>query len=775
MDFDPDAYLSQKLGSQPAPSAAPAFDPDAYLAQKMGGKPAAPTPDQEHEANVAKYSEEAKQFQNEVPLESALPSIQIPIISDIARKGAAFVSSLPSDNKMGETQGERYKNILARQDAIERERQARQSKLASGIETAGNVAGSIALSPALGIEAAATKVLPGVAGRVLGAAGEGAAYGTASHITSAPAEKTIGQTISEIPGAAGEGALFGAAAVPIAGVVSGAAGKTKNLYNFLFNPEEYAIQKAAQAASKAAPNAPGLSAAEAEVMSNKGAPVNISDIRGVKPELERAATIAPDSQHLADLNQSLSQRLQESSQKFQNILDDSYSSLVGVPKSKIDPIAVKNAAYEEARKVNGPAYNAAYNAPTAQNIWTPELQNFVNTEAGQKAIKFAVENSKLASFAKGSRPLQNPFVKDDNGIFVLKPNSPPPNLEFWDQAKRGLNDQVSSLYRSGDNGAAKIASDAQAALTQHLKDIVPKYETALAGAKRYIDQDNAFDAGMDFFRLADTSTKTDPIKLRKQIEIFRTPTAEGGYTPKEREMFNQGLVSYIKDNPVQAAKIFSKGDAVTMNNISSVMHPELFNAAKTAAQATRISAMNNEIKELKSKGFLKGAVGLGAGVAGATLVENFPEVMKFLAESPSKAIGLGLLAGAGAAGRSALNRARIAQANRLLKMATSQDPAVIMKLNDYVAKNADARNVLDKIEVGLSHYLAANYDRQNRHADGGRVGRKSGGRVGASSKADKLILGAEKAKKNINKHTEVLLNQPDSTIVHALSIAKKAI
>ena len=70
MDFDPDAYLAQKVGNTPASAsnAPPAFDPDAYLAQKMGGKPSAPTPEQEHEANVAKYADDAKRFHNEFPL-----------------------------------------------------------------------------------------------------------------------------------------------------------------------------------------------------------------------------------------------------------------------------------------------------------------------------------------------------------------------------------------------------------------------------------------------------------------------------------------------------------------------------------------------------------------------------------------------------------------------------------------------------------------------------------------------------------------------------------
>ena len=46
--------------------------------------------------------------------------------------------------------------------------------------------------------------------------------------------------------------------------------------------------------------------------------------------------------------------------------------------------------------------------------------------------------------------------------------------------------------------------------------------------------------------------------------------------------------------------------------------------------------------------------------------------------------------------------------------------------------------------------------------------RKSGGRV-----SDHLVKAVDRAKKNINKGTEVLLNTPDSHVAHALEVAKR--
>ena len=61
---------------------------------------------------------------------------------------------------------------------------------------------------------------------------------------------------------------------------------------------------------------------------------------------------------------------------------------------------------------------------------------------------------------------------------------------------------------------------------------------------------------------------------------------------------------------------------------------------------------------------------------------------------------------------------------------------------------------------------------------GGRVGRKSGGRLmrtDHSARAASLIRAAEAAKKAHNATTESILEQPDEAVARALSIANKAI
>lgn len=66
---------------------------------------------------------------------------------------------------------------------------------------------------------------------------------------------------------------------------------------------------------------------------------------------------------------------------------------------------------------------------------------------------------------------------------------------------------------------------------------------------------------------------------------------------------------------------------------------------------------------------------------------------------------------------------------------------------------------------------------QSNRADGGRIGRKSGGRTSsaAKSKADQLIAMVDRIKKDEGKGTEPLLNVDDTTIAKALEIANRGI
>lgn len=62
-------------------------------------------------------------------------------------------------------------------------------------------------------------------------------------------------------------------------------------------------------------------------------------------------------------------------------------------------------------------------------------------------------------------------------------------------------------------------------------------------------------------------------------------------------------------------------------------------------------------------------------------------------------------------------------------------------------------------------------------ADGGRIERARGGRIGIDhgQRADALIRAAERARKQEEQVTKPLLNLPDEAITRALSVANRSI
>jgi hypothetical protein len=73
-------------------------------------------------------------------------------------------------------------------------------------------------------------------------------------------------------------------------------------------------------------------------------------------------------------------------------------------------------------------------------------------------------------------------------------------------------------------------------------------------------------------------------------------------------------------------------------------------------------------------------------------------------------------------------------------------------------------------------YQAEQAREERGHADGGRTGYKSGGRIlDHGGKADALVRAAESARKAISGTTEPLLDMPDEHVVKALAVAGEAI
>lgn len=110
-------------------------------------------------------------------------------------------------------------------------------------------------------------------------------------------------------------------------------------------------------------------------------------------------------------------------------------------------------------------------------------------------------------------------------------------------------------------------------------------------------------------------------------------------------------------------------------------------------------------------------------------------------------------------------------------MALSNDPAQIKQLGELAMKYPSVGQVLGKLTTAATavETTRERTEQQPQRAHGGRIGRKSGGRVGHHYEAARLVKAAELAKKNHGKQTETILNAPDEHVVKALSVANRSI
>jgi hypothetical protein len=126
-------------------------------------------------------------------------------------------------------------------------------------------------------------------------------------------------------------------------------------------------------------------------------------------------------------------------------------------------------------------------------------------------------------------------------------------------------------------------------------------------------------------------------------------------------------------------------------------------------------------------------------------------------------------------GGAALDSAR--RAARQILEANAHRPIVQKYLGNQLVNPTSGRSTVSSAVrgavSGVPTYLTEGAGPQ---ADGGRVGRKTGGRVSTHDmEADQLVRAAERAKKGWSDATEPLLNQSDDAVAHALEVANRSI
>jgi hypothetical protein len=365
--------------------------------------------------------------------------------------------------------------------------------------------------------------------------------------------------------------------------------------------------------------------------------------------------------------------------------------------------AVQQNMAQSAKGVNNAAYRTAYTAPGAESVWTPEIEQLMQSENFRKAITSAVKSSNEEAALQGSKGIQNPFVVDPKtGSYRLRTdaagNTIEPSLEFWDHVQRQLRQKASRLAQQGKNFDAGQVFRARSQLNEVLDAAVPEFATARGGAARWFGAEDALEAGQKFVG----TSLTD-------MDAARAAYAK--FSPQERKLFASGFASSLLDN------IGRTGDSVNVINkvfaspqsraqISLALGPkaaaelEPFLRVESAMQMTKqaVQGGSNTAQQLAAMAVKLGGSNAGVGYgSGAAFGGLDPR------QWGTKAWTAAMLGFAGRAGMRSLAKSVDSRTmQEIAKVLASEDPKLIEKVIQRAAHSPKSAEALKAIEYGLS-------------------------------------------------------------------------
>lgn len=405
-------------------------------------------------------------------------------------------------------------------------------------QTIGNVVGNVVGTAPLMAAAPAAfgmKAGQGLLTRALTGAGSSAALGSADTAARGGDLADIG-TSGVIGGIAG-------GAIPVVGaglrgIGSAVGAKIGSTVRSALNPAAEAGKRVAKAIEVDKTVNPGslLNNSDIAVAARNGQPLMNADIGGetTRALARSAANQSPAARDM--MQRATSDRFSDQGSRITRLV----SRLSG---GKVDDLATQDALKKAASVANQPAYNKAYQSPAAQQLYTPELQELMQSPAVRQAVKDVTAKSANRSAVEGSKAIQNPFHEAADGSFKLRQKADGsiavPSLQFWDQVKRNLDDVIGPAQRSGEKSNYGDLVALKSKLVSTLDNAVPEYKAARQGAATFFGAEDALDAGKTFAR----SNRMIP-EYERGIKSM---------TPNERDLFQTGFASELIDTARNAS------------------------------------------------------------------------------------------------------------------------------------------------------------------------------------------------------------------------------
>ena len=680
----------------------------------------------------------------------------IPFSYDVGAAANAAASYLPgypgAEQEQGKSFGQRYREGLERSRNALAVDEAQRPYLSYGSQIAGALA--LPMGPAEGIAARAANYVPRTLANVAGYAALGAGYGAAY---GAGSGTDLGDRLSRAEIGATLGTVGGAAAPLVAGV-------GRNIYGKLAAPIISPSSEASSAIGRTLVGPGAMSPQDFAAAQAVGQPAVMGDLGTEQTRrLARwAANTSPEA--AATLKSSLLGRYQAQADRFGSFLQNMF----GTDLNNQD---VLDAIRNKATSVNTPAYKAAY-AQGAGGIWNSDLENLVQSPAVKTAIRSANERAINDAVINKQPIVRNPFAVDANGNVTLAQdangNRAIPTLQYWDQVKRALDDQVSSAYNSGNRALGGQLRQVRDYLVNTL-DNDPSgslYSVARSGAWNWIGARDAVEASQKFLgqtnNLDINAVKkglNNPNMTPDQREAFAQALAGAIFQKVQRSGDNRNIVNMF-NSPDFRSKIAAGLGQQRSDEIEGFLRREgMMDALKTKVMGNSTTAEQTMDLVHRVSGPLAGAL---AGGAGSFYHYGF---------DPTE-IGKGALMGAGAGalaqGRGWMN-SRLAEA--VAEKMISDNPQDISFATRMLSQYPESMNAFRRFTTGAMIGAPTQLELQ------GRAGHAKGGSVKPSHDhlVSRLMSLAETAKKAEKERTKAILSVPDDAVTTALQKAQAAI
>lgn len=472
---------------------------------------------------------------------------------------------------------------------------------------AGNVTGATLPMVAAGSTALGAQAM-GITGRSLGTRA-GASLLSSGALSSADTAARGGSAVDVI-NSGGIGALIGGA-IPVlgAGIKTGlgaVADKFAPTVRALTAPDDEAARRVGVALTRDATANPAsvMTPADEAAALAGGVPLVNADRGGeVTRALTRSvANQSPEARQVID--KTASDRFGAQSQRASAFIKK-------VMGGQVDDLAYQENLRNVARATNRPAYAAAENAPEAQAMFTPRMQELMQSPTFRKAVDSVPRKSADRGAVEGFKEIGNPFTQNSQGAYVLRRSADGtmtmPNLKFWDQVQRNLRSAADKAAATGDRTTSAEIKSLRGALLDEVDTAVPAFKAARQGAAGFFGAEDALDAGRKF-----ANTPKSLPEARKALSAFK---------PAEQDAFATGYASELID------KIKASGDRTNVINsmFKSQASRESIELALGPQKAREIEAYVR-VEDLADR--LRGAMGnsttarqlvelgIGAGVGG---------------------------------------------------------------------------------------------------------------------------------------------------------------